>query len=229
MKTVILISGKAKSGKDTLCSFMMKYLSSLRITAFHDYISRDMKDQCSQDMHQVAKYLWSVANEINSIIESHPETHYNTHRLYPEYFQRAKDALAKIRIIPESWYDKKTDLSRIMLQVYGTEIFQNRVDVNYWDKKCRERIEKSDAEFVIVTDVRFESNIDELCSSDKYKPVLIRIEGGKSIKSNHKTETSLDDYKHWDYIVDNNGTLETLSFSARSIIDEVISNERAII
>ena len=67
----------------------------------------------------------------------------------------------------------------------------------------------------IITDVRFPNEAEE-----------VRKRGGKLIKiirnndtGNHPSETSLDDYHNWDFIVPNVGTLKDLKYQAEYIAD----------
>lgn len=73
----------------------------------------------------------------------------------------------------------------------------------------------------IVTDVRF---INEAKGIKKRGGLLIRV--NREVKqntkiANHPSETSLDDYKDWDYIIDNNGTLSNLI----DIVKEILIKE----
>ena len=66
----------------------------------------------------------------------------------------------------------------------------------------------------IVTDVRFPN---EAKAIKKRKGLLVRVEGDPAkIRENstrnlsHPSETSLDSWKPWDYMIDNSGTLAQL-------------------
>ena len=55
----------------------------------------------------------------------------------------------------------------------------------------------------------------------KYKSTLI-----KPITDNHFSETALDSYQDWDYVIDNNGTIEDLIEQVKQIlITEGLLNE----
>jgi hypothetical protein len=222
MKNLILISGKSGSGKDQLCDYMSNYILSVEKTVTHDFISMDIKFNCRKDMDSLARYLWDTANELERLVDLYPFAPYSVKTENPEYFKRVNSLINGLRIGPDNWTVNKTRLTRTILQIYGTEIFQNRVDVNYWDKLCKDRIEKTNTNFIIVTDIRFESNIEELSSSKDCKVFTIRIERDSVKKIEHPTETSLDNYKQWDYIVENNRGLSDLRNSAKVIIDDIL-------
>ena len=59
----------------------------------------------------------------------------------------------------------------------------------------------------IITDVRYKNEADYI--KDK-GGILIRINRNTGYNDNHKSEIDLDDYNKFDYIVDNNGTIDQL-------------------
>jgi len=79
----------------------------------------------------------------------------------------------------------------------------------------------------IITDVRFSNEAKAIKDREG---ILIRVERNnnkilnlsfdKNTKnpSEHPSETALDDYKEWDYIIENNGTIENLIEKVREIL-----------
>ena len=128
----------------------------------------------------------------------------------------------------ENFYENKTDLTRILLQLYGTEIFRDRIDPDYWVKQTIERIKKTEESVSIITDVRFPNEIEMLDNDVELNTIVIRVERNikrDGDKHEHESETALDNYVHYDYIVDNNGSLEDLWNSASTIKDELFKKE----
>jgi hypothetical protein len=97
-------------------------------------------------------------------------------------------------------------------QKIGTEGMRNGVHPNAWIYALFANYnEKSNW---IVTDVRFPN---EAKAIKKRKGLLVRVEGDPAkIRENstrnlsHPSETSLDSWKPWDYMIDNSGTLAQL-------------------
>lgn len=97
-------------------------------------------------------------------------------------------------------------------QKLGTEACRDNLHKHTWVLALM-----SDYQFYsnwIVTDVRFPNEAEAI---KERKGVLIRINGdptGKRKESkrnlNHESETALDDYKRFDYVIENNSTLEHL-------------------
>lgn len=78
---------------------------------------------------------------------------------------------------------------------------------------------------VIVDDARYEDEVEglRLLAKDGTvdKTIIIRIDRNSEEKDDHASEHGLDDYKGWDYIVDNNATIEEL----KTKIDEILIKE----
>jgi len=82
---------------------------------------------------------------------------------------------------------------------------------------------------LIISDVRFQHEIDTF---DKLDAVKIRVESaqeqrakrGKLVKENDPTETDLDNYENWDYIIKNNGTIDELEEKAKEVGEEIRQN-----
>lgn len=95
---------------------------------------------------------------------------------------------------------------RRILQWWGTE-YRRAQDPDYWTKAWGRKVEQYDLGriHIVVDDVRFLNELN-----------VIRAHGGRIVKierpgfagaNNHSSETSLDDYRDWDAIVVNDGTL----------------------
>ncbi|HAT76189.1 MAG TPA: hypothetical protein DCS19_04935, partial [Flavobacterium sp.] len=121
---------------------------------------------------------------------------------------------------------KKTDLSRILIQTYGTDIFRKRVDEDWWVNKLKDKVIQSPEQVVIITDCRYPNEIEHMFA-DEFDTITIRID--RTINSNkdihkHDSEISLDDFNEWDYRVDNNSTVKGLKESAFTIAEDIIFN-----
>ncbi len=79
---------------------------------------------------------------------------------------------------------------------------------------------------LIVPDLRVVHEAQVLASSGAY---LIRVDAteearakrGTIVSGNDDTETALDNYKDWNYIIQNNGTYEELTISAKNLITDL--------
>ncbi len=216
-KILILVSGKARSGKNTIADFMTESLHGHGYSVGQDYISKDMKSWASEDFSRAVNYINNSVAEVKAKLSTIIE--FNRDPAFSGFVIDIMNGLNKVTINQSNWHENKTDLSRILLQTYGTSIFQNRVDTNFWDSKLRDRIEAARKDVIIVTDVRFPSNVIELSKSKNFKTYTVRLERNVA-EGGFVTETAMDSYK-CDYTVENNSELVDLKKSASKIVSSM--------
>lgn len=68
----------------------------------------------------------------------------------------------------------------------------------------------------IVTDTRF---VNEALAIDDKNGILIRVNRGDGNTGDHPSETSLDDFNKWNYVIDNNGSIEELVKWVKGILE----------
>jgi hypothetical protein len=105
-------------------------------------------------------------------------------------------------------------------QKLGTEAIRTGLHTNAWvislfadlDPDCK----------WLITDMRFKN---EAQAVKEKGGVLVRINGdpaktraNSKRNLNHPSETDLDDFKDWDMVINNNGTIEQLEVYAKSIL-----------
>ena len=127
----------------------------------------------------------------------------------------------------DNFYEDKTDITRVLLQTYGTDIARKRFDDQFWVKTMAKRINAdTNTDVIIVTDVRFPNEVEDIHDFiEGWRIVPIRIERDiirGSLIQEHPSETALDDYKFWEFIIDNNGTLEDLKSSAKCLSEQIL-------
>lgn len=114
------------------------------------------------------------------------------------------------------------------MQKVGTDVFRNHFDIDTWVKsmfdthvhQCKEK-----GHLLFIPDNRFHNEADAVL---KHGGIVIRINGDpKGIRANslrdltHESETALDDYKHFSYIINNDGlNREDLLHQISTIITE---------
>lgn len=205
MKTIVLVSGKLQSGKNLFTDLCMNELKDFAKVSY-DYFAKELKNRCKEDFRP-------LVNFVNSLCERLPE-----------------DVVESIYTKDENWFENKNELTRILLQLYGTEIFRNRVDQNYWAKQVVESVKNSDSDVIFITDVRFPSEIDAINTLENdygFNIITIRINRTLTREqefNQHESETALDNYRYFDEVIENNGTMEELTEKARKF-SKMIQNE----
>lgn len=111
---------------------------------------------------------------------------------------------------------------RDLLQKLGTEAMRNGLHKNVWVNALFADFnidEDEQVSYWIITDSRFP---DELEAVKKHNGITIKVirDSGNTIGTTHTSETALDNYTEWDYVIDNTGTLEELKTQVLSILEK---------
>jgi hypothetical protein len=220
MKTFILISGKMRSGKNQFADFLSIYLMCKGKSVRQDLFANDLKKGCSEDF---AYMMAQINDQVSKIKE---ELCYST--IDSKSLEAANGMLDELTVKHnDNWYENKTLISRLLLQTYGTQIFRDRVNVNHWVDQVINRAIECDTDFTLVTDARFENEINrvkESCSNKNIRVISIRIE--RDIPQNnlytHDSEKGLDNFKGWDYTINNDGSFEDLQKHADDIVKQLV-------
>ena len=111
---------------------------------------------------------------------------------------------------------------RDLLQKLGTEAMRNGLHKNVWVNALVADFnidEDEQVSYWIITDSRFPN---ELAAVKKHNGIAIKVirDSGNTIGITHTSETALDNYTEWDYVIDNNGTLEELKTQVLSILEK---------
>lgn len=106
---------------------------------------------------------------------------------------------------------------RDSLILIGTIFGRNQIHPDVWVETVFNRYSLSGNKDLLITDVRFPN---EYNSVKKRGGILIRIERENTYKIEHESETSLDTYT-FDYVIENNGTLEELIEKVNNILSNL--------
>ena len=169
---IIMIGGKARSGKDTFASFLANNMNS---------------KVC---ILQISSYIKYYAIK---------------------YF---------------GWDGEEETKPRDLLNKIGTEIIRDKIDPDFHINRLIEDIKVLSYFYdtCIVSDVRFPSEIEKV-KNEFSSCVSVKLVRDSSVltelQKNHVSETALDDYDKFDFIIDNNGTLEELEEKAILLLKEI--------
>lgn len=215
-KYLVLISGKMRSGKNTFADLLMKECTLNNMSSRQDAYASVLKEMCSKEFHMLSDYLNNFTNELKALYPLFGDIRFDGLK------QKIADVVNKLYIKPENWTEDKTDITRLILQIVGTNIIRKHIDDDYWIKQLIKKVNDYTDDVIVVTDVRFPNEIDLPHKMVEDRIVRsVKIERNTGIKSIHSSETSLDNYNWFDYIVDNNGDLETLQQSAKTILNDI--------
>ena len=122
------------------------------------------------------------------------------------------------------WDLDEKNKPRTFLQEIGDLV--KEIDPKFLINRVLQDIEvyKNYFDIIIISDARFVDEIELV--KEKYDSVVIRINGKDNNltlkEKNHNTETSLDDYNNYDYIIDNNSTKEELEIKINEVLEDIV-------
>lgn len=210
---LIGISGKKTSGKDTVCTIIeaidLYYNSNLKTsTNLHTFVN-----QCLIKNESLYKSKWhrkSFAAKLRNCLFFITKDE----RIFASD-DATKNSLSAVKDSNGNYYT-----IRQLLQKFGTEVGRN-VSPNLWvDALINDYLKaKLDGykEYWIITDVRFENEAEAVRENDG---ILIRINRNTKLNDQHSSETALDNYKNFNLIIDNNGTLDELIDKVHNFMKE---------
>ena len=161
----------------------------------------------------------SGKNEVSNIINEYYKSKKCITLSYAYYL---KDYIKRI----SGWDGKEETKPRELLQQIGIELIKNKIDSNLLKRRLIEDIKVFSYfyDVIIITDARL---VDEIEIPKKQFNNITTIRVIRNVDNNltineqkHLTETGLDNYNNFDYIIDNND-YETLKNDVYKIINEV--------
>lgn len=190
----IAITGKANTGKNTL--------------------SKLIKDSLNYYAPEVA--FIAFADPLKEMIRI----------MFPQIPKKFLYGSSKFRkeIIPRAFKDGNPLTIRQLLIDLGTGLgrgYNESVWLDNFDNRLSNALKKKNTKMVIVTDVRFRNEFDHLKNKGFYMVKLTR--GNNEVIINHASETSQEDIldSEFDYIIDNNGTLQDLKVKVTEILQQL--------
>lgn len=188
---LIVISGKARVGKDTLAEFLKKnFVENYFTMAYAD----ELKRRCMKDFELSRDQVYGDLKEVPDI-------------RYTKVVDYDADTLPY-------WTPRE------IMQHMGTEAYR-AVDANFWIKQLCKYIDRNKLTNVIVTDARFPNEVNAIKERGGIHIRVTRENAMEVHGMSHASETSLDSHMDIDFEVVNNGTLKDLEDMAKKIIKEI--------
>ena len=183
MKKIIMISGKARHGKDSIAKILT------------DKLIKDNYKCCTVALADYLKYM-----------------------LY-KY---------------KNWNGEKNENGRMLLQTIGTDLIRNKLG---WETFHAERLAQdikifeNDYDYFIIPDARFINEIAYMTAKFPYNIITIRVNRLNFTspltkeQQSHPSETDLDNYKGFDYIINCENGLDKLEKEVKKIYEELIGDD----
>jgi hypothetical protein len=253
MKTLIGVSGKMGAGKD-LVGEIIQYLTDdyalkdgLTFYENEEIKGRGMDSfQFHASDFEIKKFADIlkdiVCMLINCTREQLEDREFKEKELGEEWQISQEYMESGIGVFEQiNWVNRlKNPLTpRLLMQLLGTDAGRKILHPNIWVNALFSKFTPLNPELAqsmgnvldytkctfpswVITDVRFPNEVESIQSRGG---IVIRINRGKQItKPQHLSETALDDYGNFDYVIDNNGTIETLINKIRTVLYDDTNN-----
>jgi hypothetical protein len=186
---IIVISGKARAGKDTLAKILAKELQKhLGNTYILMAYAQELKSRVQSDFDMSYEQLWGEEKEV-----------------LDKRYVKQTDGDEVVFWTP-----------REIMQEYGS--FYRSINGNYWVDQLFNIIEEAEYKNVIITDGRYPNEITPVLERDGFHVRIVRDDKDTITNEAHSSETSLNDDSDVDIIIDNNGTISDLEETCKDIV-----------
>ena len=126
-----------------------------------------------------------------------------------------------------NWDGTEDDKPRELLQTIGIDLIKNKIDNKLLINRIIEDIKVYSYfyDIIVITDARLIDEVEDI--KDNFNNVItIRINRNidnnlTSSEKNHITETGLDNYNNFDYVIDNNDNYKYLENSVNVVLEEL--------
>lgn len=210
MSKIIGFSGKIKSGKDTAATYLVDLFYSNHINTCTISFGDALKEYVAALHNLDIRLLYSQEGK-NTIIPG-----------YIKYKLQSGDNF-NFEIIPDNKSKILANTYQVTIRdalIYHGNKLRN-LNSNIWINYVKNRIDFSDLaenDIIIIPDVRYKNEAKFVKDNNG---ILIRLNRNASPKINNSSETDLDHYKDFDYIIDNNYTLDDLYAKIRLIFNKL--------
>lgn len=118
--------------------------------------------------------------------------------------------------------DERWNMSpRQAFQFIGTDVFRKTICSDFWLLHFSfwfEQLQKTDNQIVVITDVRFQNEVDLL---KKMGGTIIKINRQTELQDNHESEQGIHTLVNIDYEINNNSSLDDLYKETNSLINQI--------
>ena len=237
---IIGISGQKQSGKDTIGKIINILVSSPQLN--NEGVATFLRKDIGQSHFVVKKFADKLKDMVCMLIgctreQLEDETFKNTELGEEWWYFKGRNG----SLISYNENSKRSDedlikpTPRLLMQLLGTECGREILHPNIWVNSVfadyrrslrnvknvpttgmRTSMLQADYPNWIITDVRFPNEADAIKQRDG---VIIRVNSGRcNNDDNHPSETGLDKYMNFDYIISNDGSIEQLIEKVRRIL-----------
>lgn len=208
-KTLIGVSGKKRSGKNTVASIINKLVSQGQCSTWYKIPGDPEKKYYQYFEERSFAYL---VKKFASMLTGIPM----------EGWETEED---KAKLLGPEWdyIDKETGLKmqmtrRMMLKKLGSDACNQNLHPNVWINGLFQDYDQIKSKW-LITDVRFPQEVEAIKA--RFGPVIRVLRPAREDGDQHISETALDNYTGFDYVIMNDGTLEELERKVKLILEDL--------
>lgn len=206
MSKIVLIAGRKKSGKDTLGSFACEQLKKEGYEVGIYHFADPLKRFCIDYLYLPENLVYGTDDDKETLTQYTWESMPNKEALRRKYaYDRTEHGVCTYTAALKEFDDSHKGFMSIrqVLQEVGTGWFRT-LEHNYWVNRTIKLIEQDSPDIAIVCDTRFENEIVLPRNHfGKENVFAVRLTRNSGKNDNHPSETALDNYKDFDYVLDN--------------------------
>jgi hypothetical protein len=211
MRTVVAISGWAGSGKDTAAEYLIKDRNFERIS-----FAGPLKDICA-DLFNVDRAWFDIPSKKEvPLVPVKPQDSFatsvvNIMRAGRNFFLADGGKMAENSPNSELFWSPRSFAILI-----GSVM--RSVDSDYWVKRAVKVMDPQ--KDYVITDLRYRNEAEVLRREldGKFNLVLVRINRFEDTASKDPSERDLDQYEHFDHMIENDGTIDELWAKVGNIV-----------
>jgi hypothetical protein len=242
---IVAFSGKKQSGKNTCCNFALGTFmwneslidKSYQITergelavsdlfgdpelsGILDYYSDDegVQSFLSQEVHPVCK-IYAVADSLKKdvlmdVLGMSKEAVYGTDDQKNQLSNITWDSISHLADAPKDFVSEFMT-NRQVAQFIGSDVFRAMYQ-DVWIDKTINKINKENSMYPLICDVRFPNEVSAI---QKAGGVVIRLTRQSDSQDQHISETALDEFTGFDFVIDNRDmTIQEQNLAVMSVL-----------
>ena len=229
MAKIIGIHGKVGSGKDTVMKMMIALFENpdcqledvLRLEDFQ-WIDKTTKDYHPVEVRRFADplkdaicALYGISRDVLELSKDQIIGHHFMKDDWSDYFGGIDDNTKiangeSLSLAPITYGN--------LHQYLGNDFFREKISKNYFLQKFAKKETLNYKFFIITPDVRYLNEANFIKNKNGF---LIKVVGDNrktnSRNNNHVSETELDNFSNYDFVIENNDDLNTLFEKVRDV------------
>lgn len=223
MRKIISLSGKAKSGKDTVAEYLVEKHGFKQ-----ESWAGNLKRMCQKIFNLTDHEVFTQEGKEKPLkfgryLEE--EQYYQILGWMKATIDVDLEAIPFDELMAEKFKPSELPLEletpRQILQVVGTEICRS-IYQKYHVDLLKLKIKNDENTDFVISDSRFQNEVEAFRDYENSQTITIKIERDmEAIKeSAHASESTLDTLEGFDYVIENNGTLEELYAKIEEIVKD---------